>query len=76
MRIEPKGSSESGLFGMNTVKVEEKEIVITEGYTLYFIININREYDAMSVHQVTNLAAVSLPYGANHLPIQCISFFE
>ena len=65
MRVEPKGTRESGLFGMNLVRTEDKEVVITEG-----------EYDAMSVYQATNILAVSLPYGANHLPIQTIPFFD
>lgn len=27
------------------------------------------EYDAMAVHQETGLPAISLPNGANHLPV-------
>jgi twinkle protein len=47
------------------VKPGDKSIVITEG-----------EFDAMAVYQETGIATVSLPNGANHLPIQFLPFFE
>lgn len=54
-----------GLFGLNTVPEHSKVIVLTEG-----------EYDAMAVHQATGLPAVSLPNGANHLPLQILPWLE
>lgn len=53
------------MFGMTTVRPTDKAIVITEG-----------EYDAMAVFQETGLPAVSLPNGANHLPVQFLPFFD
>ena len=47
-----------GLFGLTTVTEQDKSIVITEG-----------EFDAMAVYQETGIPAVSLPNGANHLPM-------
>jgi twinkle protein len=40
------------------VNEQDKSIVITEG-----------EFDAMAVYQETGIPAVSLPNGANHLPM-------
>ena len=54
-----------GLFGMTTVCESDKIIVITEG-----------EFDAMAVHQETGLPCVSLPNGANSLPISLLKFFN
>lgn len=54
-----------GLFGLTTVTNNDKALVITEG-----------EYDAMAVYQETGIPAVSLPNGANHLPVQFIPFLE
>jgi twinkle protein len=50
---------------MTTVNEDDKIIVITEG-----------EFDAMAVHQETGLPCVSLPNGANSLPISLLKFFE
>lgn len=50
---------------MCTVTEADKVIVITEG-----------EFDAMAVHQETGLPCVSLPNGANSLPISLLKFFE
>jgi twinkle protein len=50
---------------MTTVSELDRVIVVTEG-----------EFDAMAVHQATNLPAVSLPNGANSLPQATLSFFE
>lgn len=47
------------------MKEEDKAIVITEG-----------EFDAMAVYQETGLPSVSLPNGANNLPVQVLPFFE
>jgi twinkle protein len=54
----PSGSELKGLFGLTTVREGDKAIVITEG-----------EFDAMAVYQETGIPAVSLPNGANHLPL-------
>ncbi|KAL4479607.1 hypothetical protein ABPG72_004203 [Tetrahymena utriculariae] len=64
MRVKPAGSK-SGIFGLNTVPQNSKELVITEG-----------EYDAMAVNQATNLPAVSLPNGASNLPLEVIECLE
>ncbi|EAR84473.1 toprim domain protein (macronuclear) [Tetrahymena thermophila SB210] len=64
MRVKPSGSK-SGIFGLNTVPQNAKELVITEG-----------EYDAMAVNQATGLPAVSLPNGASNLPLEVIECLE
>lgn len=56
-RSMPAGVQDQCLFGLPTVKPSHSFIVITEG-----------EYDAMAVHQATNMPCVSLPNGASHLP--------
>jgi twinkle protein len=53
------------LFGLTTVGENDKSIVITEG-----------EFDAMAVYQETGIPSVSLPNGANHLPIAFLPFFD
>lgn len=58
MRLAPTGIESKGLFGLNLIKQEDQKVVITEG-----------EYDAMSVFQATGVKAISLPNGANHLPL-------
>ena len=50
---------------MTTVSENDQVIVITEG-----------EFDAMAVHQETGLPTVSLPNGANSLPLSLLKFFE
>ena len=50
---------------MTTVCETDKVIVVTEG-----------EFDAMAVHQETGLPCVSLPNGANSLPLSLLKFFE
>merc|ERR1711908_23359 len=65
MRMEPQGAILWGLFGLDTVPSDSKEIVITEG-----------EYDAMSVYQSTGMPTVSLPNGATNLPTQMLGFFS
>ncbi|CAD5117485.1 DgyrCDS6253 [Dimorphilus gyrociliatus] len=54
----------SALFGWNTIRSNNNEIVITAD-----------EFDAMSVHQATNLPCVALPTGAT-LPQQVLPLFE
>lgn len=54
-----------GIFGLNTVNVKNNEIVVTEG-----------EFDAIAVNQATGYQAISLPNGANHLPVQVLPFLE
>ena len=61
----PSGSDLKGLFGLTSLSKNDKAIVITEG-----------EFDAMAVYQETGIPAVSLPNGANHLPIQFLPFFD
>ena len=54
-----------GIFGLNTLDPKNPNIVITEG-----------EFDAMAVNQATGYQAISLPNGANHLPVQILPFLE
>ena len=63
-RMEPT-PGQWGIFGFNTVDVNSNMIVITEG-----------EFDAMAVNQATGYQAISLPNGANHLPVQILPFLE
>ncbi|GAM20688.1 hypothetical protein SAMD00019534_038630 [Acytostelium subglobosum LB1] len=63
-RIEPKGGK-WGFFGWHTIPADAKEIVLTEG-----------EYDAMAVHQATGMPTISLPNGANSLPIALLPLLE
>mmetsp|Transcript_2192 Transcript_2192/g.6921 ORF Transcript_2192/g.6921 Transcript_2192/m.6921 type:complete len:952 (-) Transcript_2192:1465-4320(-) len=65
MRLHPAGA-EWGLFGWHTVPTNWNDaIVLAEG-----------EFDAMAIHQATGLPAVSLPNGAQSLPIQVLPFLE
>ena len=50
---------------MTTVSETDRIVVITEG-----------EFDAMAVHQGTWLPCVSLPNGANSLPLSLLKFFD
>ncbi|KAK5578749.1 hypothetical protein RB653_008422 [Dictyostelium firmibasis] len=63
-RIEPKGGK-WGFFGWHTVPLDAKEIILTEG-----------EYDAMAVYQETRIPTISLPNGANSLPIALLPMLE
>lgn len=62
-RMEPT-PGHFGLFGLNTI-THFTSIVLTEG-----------EFDAMAVNQATGMQAVSLPNGANHLPVQILPWLE
>lgn len=64
MRLQPKGGG-WGLFGIDTVPADAKEVVLTEG-----------EFDAMAVYQMTGRPAISLPNGASSLPIQLLPALE
>lgn len=64
MRLLPKGGS-WGLFGLDTVPPNATSVVLTEG-----------EFDAMSVYQCTGRPAVSVPNGANSLPIGLLPYLE
>lgn len=64
MQLLPKGGR-WGFFGLNTVPEDATEVVLTEG-----------ELDAMSVWQSTGRPAISLPNGAQSLPVQLIPFLE
>ena len=50
---------------MNTVPEDAKAVVITEG-----------EFDSMAIYEATNMAAISLPFGANHLPLEVLPWLE
>ena len=64
MRLHPTGGG-WGLFGLNTIPADAKEVVLTEG-----------EFDAMAVHQATGMPAVSLPSGAASLPPAVLPLLE
>lgn len=64
-RIIPAGTSIFGWFGGHTIPSDATSIVITEG-----------EFDAMSCYQATKLPAVSLPNGAQSLPIELVATLE
>ncbi|KAI9916738.1 hypothetical protein PsorP6_016963 [Peronosclerospora sorghi] len=53
------------LFGWNTVPTGANELVLTEG-----------EFDAITVHQATGMAAVSLPNGCQSLPLSVLPLLE
>ena len=63
-RLDPAGGG-WGLFGLHTVPLGAREVVLTEG-----------EFDAMAVHQGTGLPAVSLPNGASSLPLEILPELE
>jgi twinkle protein len=54
-----------GFFGWHTVPDDAKAIVITEG-----------EYDAMAVYEATAMCAISLPNGAQSLPVELLPRLE
>lgn len=62
MRQFPGGGAK-GLFGLNTIKKSDKQVVVTQG-----------EFDAMSVYQMTGIPSLSLPQGANSLPDTIIPY--
>ncbi|KAK8812216.1 hypothetical protein WA158_007450 [Blastocystis sp. Blastoise] len=64
MRLNPAGG-EWGLFGWHTIPKKATTIVITEG-----------EYDAMAVYEATGIPTVSLPNGAQSLPVQVLPLLE
>lgn len=64
-RLYPSPSSGWGLFGLHTVPVDAKEIILTEG-----------EFDAMAVYQATGRATVSLPNGCRSLPVEVLPLLE
>ena len=63
-RLDPPGGG-WGLFGLHTIPDDCKTLILTEG-----------EYDAMAVHQATELPAVSLPNGCRSLPLQVLPLLE
>eukprot|EP01080_Neovahlkampfia_damariscottae_P003074 gene3074-5244_t len=63
-KLEPKGG-QWGLFGLNLVSPNSKEIILTEG-----------EFDAMAIHEQTKLPACSIPNGCRSLPIQVLQMLE
>lgn len=64
MRLAPTGGT-WGLFGLNNVPPDANEVVLTEG-----------EFDAMAVYQSTGRPAVSVPNGANSLPVDVLQMLE
>jgi len=63
-RLEPSGGR-WGMFGMHLVPADATSIIVTEG-----------EFDAMAVFQSTGFPAVSLPAGANCLPVELLEKLE
>lgn len=63
-RLEPSGGRWS-MFGLHLVPEDSTTIIITEG-----------EFDAMSVYQATGMPSISLPSGANCLPLDIIEKLE
>lgn len=63
-RLEPAGGR-WGLFGLHLVPSDATSIIVTEG-----------EFDAMAVYQATGQPAVSLPAGANCLPVDLLEKLE
>ncbi len=73
-RLLPKGGN-WGFFGWNTVRKDDKEVIITEG-----------EYDAMAVsqtllelpedHPLKKIPVISLPNGCNSLPIELLPLLD
>lgn len=63
-RLEPTGGR-WGLFGLHLVPSDATSIIVTEG-----------EFDAMAVYQATGQPAVSLPAGANCLPVELLEKLE
>lgn len=63
-RLEPSGGRWS-MFGLHLIPEDATTIIITEG-----------EFDAMAVYQATGMPAISLPSGANCLPLEIIEKLE
>jgi twinkle protein len=63
-RLDPAGGR-WGLFGLHTVPLDAKEVVLTEG-----------EFDAMAVFQATGMPSVSLPNGCRSLPVEVLPLLE
>lgn len=63
-RLEPTGGR-WGFFGLHLVPADATSIIVTEG-----------EFDAMAVYQATGQPAVSLPAGANCLPVDLLEKLE
>ncbi|CAD8058706.1 unnamed protein product [Paramecium sonneborni] len=63
-KIEPMNAAK-GIFGMHLLKQDSTQVIITEG-----------EFDAMAAYQMTNIPAISLPYGINHIPAYLIEWLD
>ena len=63
-RLLPAGGN-WGFFGYHTIPASATSVILTEG-----------EFDAIAAHQCTGVPAVSLPNGANSLPVELLPFLE
>ncbi|CAD8140895.1 unnamed protein product [Paramecium octaurelia] len=63
-KIEPMNAAK-GIFGMHLLKQDSTQVILTEG-----------EFDAMAAYQMTNIPAISLPYGINHIPAYLIEWLD
>ncbi|CAD8060606.1 unnamed protein product [Paramecium sonneborni] len=63
-KIEPMNAAK-GIFGLHLLKQDSTQVILTEG-----------EFDAMAAYQMTNIPAISLPYGINHIPAYLIEWLD
>ena len=63
-RLLPVGGN-WGFFGYHTIPASATSVILTEG-----------EFDAIAAYQCTGVPAISLPNGANNLPVELLPFLE
>ena len=63
-RLLPAGGN-WGFFGYHTIPASATRVILTEG-----------EFDAIAAYQCTGVPAISLPNGANSLPVELLPFLE
>ena len=63
-RLLPAGGN-WGFFGYHTIPASATSVILTEG-----------EFDAIAAYQCTGVPAISLPNGANSLPVELLPFLE
>ena len=63
-RLVPAGGN-WGFFGYHTIPATATSVILTEG-----------EFDAIAAYQCTGVPAISLPNGANNLPVELLPFLE
>ena len=63
-RLLPAGGN-WGFFGYHTIPATATSVILTEG-----------EFDAIAAYQCTGVPAISLPNGANNLPVELLPFLE